>query len=67
MITNKNETKAMTEHISCDCKCTFNSTTCNLKGNWNNKTCQCQFKIIISVKKIIVVIVAHIFVRTVSI
>ena len=33
MITNKNETKAMTEHISCDCKCTFNSTTCNLKEN----------------------------------
>ena len=29
MITNKNEAKAMTEHISCDCKCKFNSTTCN--------------------------------------
>ena len=25
MITNKNETKAMIEHISCDCKCKFNS------------------------------------------
>ena len=24
IITNKNETKAMTEHISCDCKCKFN-------------------------------------------
>ena len=29
MITNKNRAKAMTEHISCDCKCKFNSTTCN--------------------------------------
>ena len=29
IITNKNETKAMTEHISCDCKCKFNSTTFN--------------------------------------
>ena len=29
MITNKNEAKAMTEHISCDCKCKFNSTICN--------------------------------------
>ena len=29
MITNKNEAKAMTKHISCDCKCKFNSTTCN--------------------------------------
>ena len=29
MITNKNEAKTMVKHISCDCKCTFNSTTCN--------------------------------------
>ena len=39
MITNKNEAKAMTEHISCDCKCKFNTTTCNSKQQWNNKTC----------------------------
>ena len=31
MITNKNEAKAMIEHISCDCKCKFNSITCNSK------------------------------------
>ena len=31
MITNKNEAKAMTKHISCGCKCKFNSTTCNSK------------------------------------
>ena len=31
MITNENETKTMTKHISCDCKCKFNSTTCNSK------------------------------------
>ena len=29
MIINKNEVKAMTEHISCDFKCKFNSTICN--------------------------------------
>ena len=29
MITNKNEAKTMTKHILCDCKCKFNSTTCN--------------------------------------
>ena len=29
MITNKSEAKTMTKHISCDCKCTFNSTACN--------------------------------------
>ena len=39
MITNKDEAKAMTEHISCDCKCKFNSTTCNSNQKWNNKTC----------------------------
>ena len=31
MITNKkNEAKAITKHISCNCKCKFNITTCNL-------------------------------------
>ena len=35
MITNKNEAKTMTEHISCDCKCKSNSTTCNSKQKWN--------------------------------
>ena len=34
----------MTEHISCDCKCKFNSTTCNSQQKWNNKTSQCEFK-----------------------
>ena len=44
MITNKDEAWAMTEHISCDCKCNFNSRTCNLKQNWNDKICQCECK-----------------------
>ena len=29
MITNKNAAKEMTENISHDCKCQFNSTSCN--------------------------------------
>ena len=29
IITNKTEAKKMTKYISCDCKCKFNSTTCN--------------------------------------
>ena len=44
MIANKNEAKAMVEHISCDCKRKFNSTACNSKQKWNNKTCQWEFK-----------------------
>ena len=44
MIANKDEAKAVTEHISCDCKCKFNSATCNSRQKWNNKTCQCECK-----------------------
>ena len=44
MITNKDKAKAMAEYISCDCKCKFNSTTCNSIQKWNNKTCQCECK-----------------------
>ena len=36
MTTNKNEAKTMVRHISCDCKCKFNSATCNLSQKWNN-------------------------------
>ena len=45
MKTNENKAKAMTEHISCDCKCKFNSTGCNSDQKWDNKTCQCESKI----------------------
>ena len=38
-IANKDEAKAMTEHISCDYKGKFNITKSNLKQKWNNKTC----------------------------
>ena len=44
MITNKDEAKAMTEHISCDCACKFNSTTCNSNQKWNKKTFYCECK-----------------------
>ena len=44
MITNRNEGKAKTEHISCDCKYKFNSTVCNASQKWNNKTCQYECK-----------------------
>ena len=44
MITNKNEAKTMTKHISCDCKCKLYSTTCNSDQKWNNNTCQRECK-----------------------
>ena len=43
-IKNKNEAKAMTEHISYDCKCKFNSTKCNSNLKFNNKACHCECK-----------------------
>ena len=46
MITNKDEAKAMAKHISCDCKCKFNSATCDSNQKWNNKTFQCECKIL---------------------
>ena len=36
MITKKNETRTVTKHTSCDCKCKFNSTTSNSNQKWNN-------------------------------
>ena len=39
MITNRNEGKTSVKHISCGCKCKFNSTTFNSNQNWNNETC----------------------------
>ena len=40
MIANKNEAKAMVEHILCVCKCTIS----NSNQKRNNKTCQYECK-----------------------
>ena len=44
MITKKNEVKMLVKHISFDCKCEFNSKTCNSNQKWNNVNCQCDCK-----------------------
>ena len=36
IITGVTEVKTLVKHISCDCKCKFNSTTCNSNQRWNN-------------------------------
>ena len=38
MITNRNEAKTV-KHVPSDCKCKFNSKTCNSNQKWNNETC----------------------------
>ena len=40
MITNKNDAKATTKHISFDCKCKSYGTTCISNKKWNKKTCE---------------------------
>ena len=67
MITNKNEAKALTKHISCNCKCKFSGTTCNLNQKLNNEACQCKCKNYCACKKIKVGILAHVLVRMLSI
>ena len=67
LITYKNEAKAVTKHIPFDCKYKFDSTVCNSNEKWNNKACQCEYKYYCMWKKIIVAILAPVFLRTVSI
>ena len=44
MITGINESKTLTEHISCECKCKFDGRKCNSDQWWNNDKCWCWCK-----------------------
>ena len=44
MITRQKESKTFIKHISCNCKCKFDSRKCNSKQNWNDNKCQCKCK-----------------------
>ena len=67
LITNKKEAKTMTNHISCDCKCKFNSTTCKSNKKCNNKTCQYECKYYHTCKKDYSWNPSHVFVRMINI
>ena len=41
MIARIHKVKTMIKHISCDCKCKFNSTSFMSNQKWNNDKCQC--------------------------
>ena len=45
IVTNKNEAKTMTKHISCDSRCLFNNTTCDSNQKWNNETYQYEYSL----------------------
>ena len=44
MITGINESKVLTKHISCECKCRFDGINCNSDQWWNNDKCWCECK-----------------------
>ena len=44
MITEINESKTLTKHISCKCKCRFDGIKCNSDQWWNNDKCRCECK-----------------------
>ena len=44
MITGINESKTLTKHISCECKCKFEETKCKSNQWWDNNKCQCVCK-----------------------
>ena len=44
IITGINESKTLTKHISCECKCKFDERSCNSDQQWNNDKCSCEGK-----------------------
>ena len=44
MITEINESKILTKHISCKCNCRFDARNCNSNQWWNNDKCRCECK-----------------------
>ena len=44
MITEINESKILTKHISCECKCRFDGIKCNSDQWWNDDNCRCECK-----------------------
>ena len=44
IITGINESKTLTRHISCECKCRFDGRKCNSNQWWNRDKCRCECK-----------------------
>ena len=44
MIKGKDESKTLTKHISCECKCRFDGRKCNSDQWWNNDKRRCECK-----------------------
>ena len=64
MITGINESKTLTKHISCECKCKVNVRKCNPDQLWNHDKCryECR-KCVMYVKMIMFGILLHVVVQ----
>ena len=51
MITGINESKTLTKHIPCECKCNFDGRKCNLDQWCNSDKCWCECKKLHTCKK----------------
>ena len=63
IITEVNESKTLTNNISCKCKCKFDEKKCNSNQWWNMVNVDVSVKNITYVKKIIFGILVHVFVK----
>ena len=63
MITGINEPATLIKHISCECKCRFDGTKCNLDQWWNNDKWWCGCKRRHACEKIMFGILQHVFVK----
>ena len=63
MIRGIHESKILTKHISCECKCKFDGIKCNSDPWWNNNYVNVSVKNIIYVKQIIFGILLHVAVK----
>ena len=62
MITEINESKTLTKHISCECKCRFDGRKCNLDQWWKNNV-DVRLKNVMYVKMIMFGILLHVAVK----
>ena len=43
-ISRTNETRHISWHETCTCKCRSDASVCNAKQSWNNDKCRCECK-----------------------
>ena len=63
MITEISESKALTKHISCECKCRFDGRKCNSDQWWNKLDVDMSVNNIIYVKKVMFGILLHVILK----